>query len=178
MKSRTADGHVYRFWTEGDNLLVQEGDAEPQRVLGLFPDRVEFAEVTYTWERQSNGQVWGYGHPRGNPTLRVEPRQVRRGMVLWAPDFQSDPLVEIVEDDQAFEGLTEEDLDAAVETAMAATAQIRSMRAVCAYCQGELPPIPCSSEQVEEVSHGICPACFEKQTGHEPNGTLADASAE
>jgi len=126
MKGRTADGHMYHFWTEGDNLLVQENGAEPQRVLGLFPDRVSFAEVTYVWERQPNGQVWGYGYPRGNPTLKVEPRQVRRGMVLWAPDFESDPLVEIVSDDQAFESLTEEDLDAAVAQAMAATEQIRN----------------------------------------------------
>lgn len=33
------------------------------------------------------------------------------------------------------------------------------MRSVCAWCDAELAPVPCSPVMVGRITHGICPEC-------------------
>lgn len=33
------------------------------------------------------------------------------------------------------------------------------MRSVCAWCDRELPAVPCSPAQADKVTHGICREC-------------------
>jgi hypothetical protein len=39
------------------------------------------------------------------------------------------------------------------------------MRCVCAWCDRELPAVPCCEAQADKVTHGICPECAAKAFG-------------
>jgi len=40
-----------------------------------------------------------------------------------------------------------------------------AMRCVCAWCDLELPTVPCIETQADKITHGICPECAVKNFG-------------